>query len=128
MTSQWAATTVLKHVSLWEAFPPFPTTKPQHRHRTLPRRRTGHFKRHAQRKRQQKIYRGFFRRGVVRSCSVMVEEYSTIAERFLITPRRKNRAIFTQNAPESLLILQPLYDRSKDTYDFKSTKNPPRID
>ena len=54
----------------------------------------------------------FFRRGVVRSCSVMVEEYSTIAERFLTTPRRKNRAIFTQNALESLLLLQPWYDHS----------------
>ena len=54
----------------------------------------------------------FFWRGVVRSCSVMVEEYSTIAERFLTTPRRKNRAIFTQNALESLLLLQPWYDHS----------------
>ena len=90
----------------------FLSTKPQHQHRTLPRRRTGHFKRHTERNRQQKIYRGFFRRGVVRSCSVMVEEYSTIAERFLTTPRRKNRAISTQNALESLLLLQPWYDHS----------------
>ena len=90
----------------------FLSTKPQHQHRTLPRRRTGHFKRHAERNRQQKIYRGVFRRGVVRSCSVMVEEYLTIAEWFLTTPRRKNRAIFTQNALESLLLLQPWYDHS----------------
>ena len=82
------------------SFPPFPTAKPQHQHWTLPRLRTGHFKRHTERNRQQKICRGFFRRGVVRSCSVMVEEYLTIAERFLTTPRRKNRSIFTQNALE----------------------------
>ena len=49
----------------------------------------------------------FFRRGVVRSCFVMVEEYSTIAERFLTTPRRKNQVVSTQNALESLLLLQP---------------------
>ena len=90
----------------------FLSTKPQHQHRTLPRRRTGHFKRHAERNRRQKIYRGVFRRGVVTSCSVMVEEYSTIAEWFLTTPRRKNRAIFTQSALESLLLLQPWYDHS----------------
>ena len=52
----------------------------------------------------------FFRRGVVRSCFVMVEEYSTIAERFLTTPRRKNQVVSTQNALESLLLLQPWYD------------------
>ena len=54
----------------------------------------------------------FFRRGVVRSCFVMVEEYSTIAERFLTTPRRKNRVVSTHNALESLLLLQLWYDHS----------------
>ena len=35
-------------------------------------------------------------------------------------------AVSTQNALESLLLLQPWYDHSlQDTYDFKSTKNPP---
>ena len=33
-------------------FPPFPTAKPQHQHRILPRRRTGHFQRHTERYRK----------------------------------------------------------------------------
>ena len=39
-----------------------------------------------------------------------VEEYSTIAERFLTTPRRKNRVISMQNVLERLLLLQSWYD------------------
>ena len=72
----------------------------------------------------------FFRRGVVRSCSVMVEVYcdffvvishnasSKKIEQFL---RRMHwKAYFFFN-PDTAT-------HSEDTHDFKSTKNPPRID
>ena len=100
LTSQWAATTVLKHASRKpSSFPNFETSTSDFSFQTP----------HPEKQITENLPR-FFRRGVVRSCFVMVEEYTTIAERFLTTPRRKNRVVSTQNALESLLLLQPWYD------------------
>ena len=57
------------------------------------------------------------------------QEYSfTITQRLSSTTHRKDRAV-TQNALESPLLSQPRHALfPKETYGFKSTKNPPPIE
>ena len=58
------------------------------------------------------------------------QEYSfTITQRLSSTTHRKDREVFTQNALESPLLSQPdTTSFTKETYGFKSTKNPPSIE
>ena len=69
------------------------------------------------------------RNGKIQNWFLHKEYSSTIAKRLLTTPRRENRVVSTQNALASLLLPQPdTTTHSKDTYGFKSTKNPPPTD
>ena len=67
----------------------------------------------------------FFRRGVVRSCSVMVEEYWTIANWFLTTLRRKKSSSFfaecTGKLASSSTLIRPLTPKTHTTSSLART-------